>query len=85
MFAAMALAVAKNIAKIAPSVNGKIDYIILTGGLAYSEMFTDLVKERIGFLGPVVVIPGENEMKSLAQGVVRVMRGEEQAKVLMPD
>ncbi len=85
MFAAMALAVAKNIAKIAPSVNGKIDYIILTGGLAYSEMFTDLVKERIGFLGPVVLIPGENEMKSLAQGVVRVMRGEEQAKVLMPD
>ncbi len=84
MFHAMALAVAKNIAKIAPSVNGNIDYIILTGGLAYSKMFTELVKERIRFLAPVELIPGENEMKSLAQGGVRVMRGEEQARVLTP-
>lgn len=85
LFEAMALAVAKNIAKIAPAVCGKIDYIILTGGLAYSKMFTDYVKQRIGFLAPVELIPGENEMRSLAQGVVRVMRGEEQAKVLLPD
>lgn len=84
LFEAMALAVAKNIAKIAPSVCGKVDYIVLTGGLAYSKLFTDLVKERIGFLAPVVLIPGENEMIALAQGAIRVLRGEEKAKLLNP-
>lgn len=85
VFEAMALAVAKNIAKIAPSVCGKVDYIILTGGLAYSKRFTDLVKERVGFLAPVELIPGENEMAALAQGVLRVLRGEETSKQLIPD
>ncbi|MFP3154703.1 butyrate kinase [Lachnospiraceae bacterium ZAX-1] len=85
VFEAMALAVAKNIAKIAPSAYGKIDYIILTGGLAYSKRFTDWVSERVGFLAPIELIPGENEMESLAQGILRVMRGEEQANVLTPN
>lgn len=83
-FEAMALATAKNIARIAPSVCGKVDYIILTGGLAYSERFTGLVKERVGFLAPVETIPGENEMQALAQGALRVLRGEEEAKLLLP-
>lgn len=84
LYDAMALATAKNIAKIAPSVCGKVDYIVLTGGLAYSKRFTDYVREHVGFLAPVEVIPGENEMASLAQGTLRVMRGEETAKQLMP-
>lgn len=83
MFEAMALVTAKNIAKIAPSICGKVDYIVLTGGLAYSKMFTDMVKERISFLAPMEIIPGENEMEALAQGILRVMRDEESAKVMM--
>lgn len=84
VFEAMALAAAKNIAKIAPSVCGRVDYIVLTGGLAYSRLFTDMVTERVGFLAPVVLIPGENEMAALAQGVLRVLRGEETANTLRP-
>ncbi len=84
-FEAMALATAKNIAKIAPSACGRIDYIVLTGGLAYSDRFTDLVKKYVGFLAPIEVLPGENEMAALAQGALRVLRGEEAAKLLTPE
>lgn len=82
VFDAMALDVAKNIAKISATVCGKVDYIVLTGGLAYSKAFTDKVAERVSFIAPVDLIPGENEMQSLAEGVLRVLNGEETAKLL---
>lgn len=82
VFEAMALATAKNIAKIAPSACGKIDYIVLTGGLAYSKRFTGYVQERVGFLAPIELIPGENEMIALVQGTLRVLNGEEDAKLM---
>lgn len=85
VFEAMALATAKNIAKIAPSACGKVDYVVLTGGLAYSERFTSLIEKSAGFIAPFVVLAGENEMKSLAEGILRVLRGEETAKLLTPD
>lgn len=80
VYEAMALAVAKNIAKLSVVVDGDIDAIILTGGIANSKMFTDMIKERVRFLAPVTVIPGENEMEALAKGALRVLRKEEQAK-----
>ncbi|MDY3747199.1 MAG: butyrate kinase, partial [Lachnospiraceae bacterium] len=52
-----------------------------TGGIAYSEMFTNMIKERVEFIAPVIIYPGENEMQSLALGGLRVLRGEEEAKV----
>jgi len=79
IYDAMALNVAKNIAKCAPNVCGKIDAIILTGGIAYSEYFTNYIRERVEFLAPVRVYAGEDEMLSLALGGLRVLRGEEQA------
>lgn len=85
VFDAMALAVAKNIAKISPCVQGNIDHIILTGGLANSKRFTSEVIKSIEFLAPVTIIAGENEMQSLANGVLRVLRGEEKAKILMEE
>ena len=81
LFEAMALNTAKTIARIAPSVDGKVDYIVLTGGLAYSNMFVDSIKKHVGFVGPIEVIPGENEMKALAEGTLRVMRGQEKARI----
>ena len=81
VFEAMALNTAKTIARIAPAVDGKVDYIVLTGGLAYSETFVNSIKKHAGFIGPVEVIPGENEMKALAEGVLRVVRGEEKARI----
>lgn len=81
IYDAMAMNVARNIAREAPVVNGKVEAIILTGGIAYSEMFTNMIKERVEFIAPVIIYPGENEMQSLALGGLRVLRGEEEAKV----
>lgn len=81
LFEAMALNTAKTIARIAPSVDGRVDYIVLTGGLAYSKAYVDSIIKHVGFLGPVEIIPGENEMKALAEGALRVLRGEESARV----
>ncbi len=80
IYDAMALNIAKNMAKCAPYVKGKVDAIIITGGIAYSEYLTDKIREYIEFLAPVTVYPGEDEMRSLAQGALRVLRGEETAK-----
>lgn len=83
IYDAMALNVAKNIGKLAPGVCGKLDAILLTGGIAYSAYFTQAVRERVSFLAPVVVYAGEDEMKSLALGGLRVLRGQEKAKTFV--
>ena len=79
IFDAMALNIAKNIAKCAPYVKGKVDAILLTGGIAYSAYITSYIREHVEFIAPVVVYPGEDEMLSLALGGLRVLRGEETA------
>ena len=79
VYDAMALSVARSIAKLAVVVNGHVDHIVLTGGIAYSSYFTGEIIHRVAFLAPVTVYPGENEMDSLAQGAQRVLCGEEQA------
>jgi len=81
VYEAMALNTAKTIARIAPSVDGKVDYIVLTGGLAYSETIVSSIKKHVGFLAPIEIIPGENEMRALAEGTLRVLRGEEEARI----
>lgn len=80
IYDAMILNVAKNIGKLAPEVHGKIDAILLTGGLAHSAYVTAGISDYVSFLAPVVVYPGENEMQALALGGLRVLRGEEKAK-----
>lgn len=80
VYDAMALTTAKNIAKTAPCVNGKVDAIVLTGGIAYSKYFTEEISKRVSFIAPVVVYPGENEMDALAGGILRVLHGEEKAE-----
>lgn len=80
IYQAMAYQVAKAIGELATVVNGKVDRIALTGGLAHSQMLTGWIRERVSFLAPVEVFPGENELESLAAGGLRVLRGEEQAK-----
>ena len=80
VYEGMALNVAKNIGKCAPGVCGKVDAILLTGGIAYSKYVTEYIRERVEFIAPVVVYPGEDEMLSLALGGLRVLRGEETAK-----
>lgn len=83
IYDAMILNVARNIAKLSVYVDGKIDNIILTGGIAYSEYFTKEVAKRVEFIAPMIVYAGENEMESLALGALRVQRGEEKAKTFV--
>lgn len=80
VYDAMALNVSKNIARLAPGVCGRVDAILLTGGIAYSDYIVDEIRHRVEFIAPVTVYPGENEMQSLALGCLRVLRGEEIAQ-----
>ena len=81
VFDAFVYQVSKDIGAQATVLKGKVDQIILTGGIAYGEAVTDAIKERVGFIAPVTVYPGEDELLALAQGALRVMNGEEEAKV----
>ena len=80
VFNAMAYQVAKEIGSLAPVVEGEIDSILLTGGIAYSENFTEKVKEMVDFIAPVNIYPGEEELEALAAGAYRVLIGQEEAK-----
>lgn len=83
IYDAMILNIAKNIGKVAPGVCGKVDAILLTGGIAYSNYVTSEIEKRVSFIAPVVVYAGEDEMRSLALGGLRVLRGEEKAKTFV--
>jgi len=74
---ALCYQVAKEIGAMAAVLEGEIDSIILTGGMAYSARIVADIKKRVAFLAPVVVIPGEEELESLALGALRALRGEE--------
>jgi butyrate kinase len=78
VYEAMCLNVAKDIAKLAATVSGKVDRIILTGGISYSKYVSDYIKEHVEFICPVEIMPGEFEMEALAAGCLRVLRGEEE-------
>lgn len=77
VYQALAYQVAKGIGLLAASQKGRVDAIILTGGIAYSEMLTGWIKEYVSFLAPVAVLPGENEMEALAFGGLRLLKGRE--------
>lgn len=81
IYDAMIYRVAKGVGGLATAVCGEVDGIIVTGGIAYSEMFIEKLKQRVEFLHPVTVIPGEYEMEALAAGITRVINGEETARV----
>lgn len=81
VYEAMAYQLSKEIGAGATVLKGEVDAILLTGGLAYDNMFVSWIKERVSHLGKVMVFPGENEMAALCHGVLRVLTGEEEAKV----
>lgn len=80
VYEAMAYQIAKEIGAMATVLKGKIDAIVLTGGLANSKMLVNWITERVSFIAPVLIFPGEDEMRALALGALRVLRGEEEAK-----
>ncbi len=80
VFEAMAYQVAKEIGSMATVLEGRVDAILLTGGVAHNEQFCRWIEDRVAFIAPVEVYPGENEMRALAEGALRVLRGAEEAQ-----
>ena len=78
---AFILQVCKNIGSMSCVLNGKVDQIIVTGGIAYNKAVVDKMEERAGFIAPFTVYPGEDELLALTQGALRVLSGEEEAMV----
>lgn len=72
---------AKDIGSMATALEGNVDAILMTGGIAYDKTITQGIIKRVSFIAPVKLYPGEDELLALAQGALRVMKGEEEAKV----
>lgn len=79
-FDAFIYQVSKAAGEMSTVLNGKVDRIILTGGIAYSEKVVEELKKRIGWIGEITVYPGEDELLALAQGALRVLNGEEEVR-----
>jgi len=76
----MAYQIAKEVGAMATVLKGRVDAIVITGGVAHSKMLLDWICERVAWIAPLLIYPGEDEMLALAQGALRVLRGEEQAR-----
>ena len=79
VFRAMIYQIAKEIGAMATVLEGRVDAVVLTGGMANSRKLVEGIISRIGFIAEVVTYPGEDEMRALAMGALRVLRGEEPA------
>lgn len=79
VFRAMVYQIAKEIGSMATVLDGRVDAILLTGGMAHSQKLVTDLKQSIAWIAPVHVYAGEDELQALAEGVLRVLRGEELA------
>ncbi len=79
VFEAMGYQVAKEVGAAAAVLDGKVDAIAFTGNLSNSKRLVDIIKKKTAFIAPFYLFPGENEMEALASGVLKFMKGEEQA------
>ncbi|WP_245823770.1 butyrate kinase [Sporomusa malonica] len=80
IYDAMIYQIARFIAAAAVPVSGCVDYIAITGGMAHSEYIIKELTEYISFIAPVKIFPGEDELKALAEGALRVLRGDEECR-----
>ena len=84
IYEAMAYQIAKEIGLMSTVLRGDVQAIVLTGGLAPSRMLVGWISERVAWIAPLLIYPGEFEMSAMAQGALRVLRGEEEAKEYQP-
>jgi butyrate kinase len=85
IYDAMVYQIAKDIGAMATVLNGCMDAILLTGGMARSQKLVGQLRQAIEWIAPVVVYPGEDELQALAEGALRVLRHEEQARELVDE
>lgn len=80
IYEAMTYQIAKEIGSLSTVVAGKVDGIIITGGIAHSKLATDWIRQRVEFIAPVYIYPGEDELQALAEGVYFAKQGEIEIK-----
>ncbi|MDI7274374.1 MAG: butyrate kinase [Anaerolineae bacterium] len=80
IYEAMAYQTAKEIGAMATTLCGEVDAIVLTGGLAHSTMLCGWISERVGWIARILVYPGQDEMRAMVEGVLRVLEGQETAQ-----
>ncbi len=80
VFEAMIYQIGKEAGAMAAVLEGKVDAVLLTGGMAHSERLVARLRGYVEWIAPVAVYPGEDELRALAEGVFRVLDGEEEAK-----
>lgn len=76
---AMGLQVAKSVGGLAAALSGEVEAILITGGMAHLPEIVEPLRRRVEWIAPVVTYPGEDELRALAEGALRVLRGEEAA------
>lgn len=81
IFDAMIYQIAKEIGAYATVLKGKVDFIVFTGGLAHQKYLIEELTSKVNFIAKILVYPGEDELLALAQGALRVINGEEKAKI----
>ena len=81
VYRALVYQLAKDIGAMAAVLHFDVDAIVYTGGMAYEEFFCDDITKYVGKIAPVLRLPGEEEMRSLAEGALRVLHGEQEAGV----
>jgi butyrate kinase len=82
IFEAMVYQIAKEAGAMAVVLDGRVDALLLTGGMAHSERVISRLRKRLEWIAPLRIYPGENELQALAEGVFRVLDGVERAKRL---
>jgi butyrate kinase len=78
----MVYQIGKEVGAMAVALKGKVDAVLLTGGMAYSNKVVTQLRGALDWIAPIYIYPGEDELQALAEGVFRVLGGEEQAKRL---
>jgi butyrate kinase len=80
VFAAMVYQIAKEIGAMAAVLSGRVDAVLLMGGMAHSQHLVSELEERVKWIAPTKAYPGEDELRALVEGALRVLRGEETAR-----
>lgn len=84
VFDAMVYQIAKEIGAMAAVLRGRVDALLLTGGMAHSDRLVTALTDYVKWVAPIMRYPGEDELQALVEGALRVLRGEERARVLEP-
>ena len=82
VFEAMAYQIAKEIGAMAAVLHGRVNAVLITGGMAHSQRLVSLLTGYVGWIAPIAVYPGEDELRALMEGALRVLRREEPSRTL---